>query len=56
MSQLGALEQLPNFNLNFDHDLLPKEFIDLLDKEKRVIEVETADIDLVKAVIGMWII
>jgi len=44
-----ALEQLPNFN--FDRDVLPKEFIGLLDKEKRVIDVETADIDLVKAVI-----
>jgi threonine synthase len=44
-----ALEQLPKFN--FDRDVLPKEFIGLLDKEKRVIDVETADIDLVKAVI-----
>jgi threonine synthase len=44
-----ALEQLPNFN--FDRDVLPKEFIGLLDREKRVIDVETADIDLVKAVI-----
>ncbi|KAF8809601.1 tryptophan synthase beta subunit-like PLP-dependent enzyme, partial [Phlegmacium glaucopus] len=44
-----ALEQLPNFN--FDRDVLPKEFIGLLDKERNVIDVETADIGLVKAVI-----
>jgi threonine synthase len=31
--------------------VLPKEFIGLLEKEKRVIDVETADIGLVKAVI-----
>jgi len=44
-----ALEQLPSFN--FDRDVLPKEFIGLLDKDRRVIDVETADIGLVKAVI-----
>jgi len=31
--------------------VLPKEFIGLLDKDRRVIDVETADIGLVKAVI-----
>ncbi|KAF8153208.1 tryptophan synthase beta subunit-like PLP-dependent enzyme [Crassisporium funariophilum] len=44
-----ALEQLPDFN--FDRDVLPQEFHGLLDKEKRVIDVERPDIDLVKAVI-----
>ena len=44
-----ALEHLPNFD--FDRDVLPKEFIGLLEKERRVIDIETADIDLVKAVI-----
>jgi len=31
--------------------VLPQEFVGLLDKEKKVIDVETADIGLVKAVI-----
>ncbi|KDR77309.1 hypothetical protein GALMADRAFT_246661 [Galerina marginata CBS 339.88] len=44
-----ALEASPNFN--FDRDVLPKEFHGLLEKEKRVIEVERPDIELVKAVI-----
>jgi len=44
-----ALEDAPNFN--FDRDVLPKEFHGLLEKEKRVIEVEKPDIELVKAVI-----
>jgi threonine synthase len=44
-----ALEGLPNFD--FDRDVLPKEFEGLLQKEKRVIDVEKADINLVKAVV-----
>jgi len=44
-----ALEQLPSFN--FDRDVLPQEFIGLLEKEKRVIDVDSADIGLVKAII-----
>ena len=44
-----ALEQLSTFN--FDRDVLPKEFEGLLQREKRVIEVERPDIELVKAVI-----
>ncbi|KIM41582.1 hypothetical protein M413DRAFT_445556 [Hebeloma cylindrosporum] len=44
-----ALDQSPTFN--FDRDVLPKEFEGLLQKEKRVIEVERPDIELVKAVI-----
>jgi threonine synthase len=44
-----ALEGSPSFN--FDRDVLPKEFEGLLEREKRVIDVERADIDLVKAVI-----
>ncbi|KAF4613297.1 hypothetical protein D9613_011174 [Agrocybe pediades] len=44
-----ALEGSPSFN--FDRDVLPKEFHGLLDKEKRVIDVERPDIELVKTVI-----
>lgn len=44
-----ALEQSSTFN--FDRDVLPKEFEGLLQREKRVIEVERPDIELVKAVI-----
>ncbi|PPQ92518.1 hypothetical protein CVT25_010351 [Psilocybe cyanescens] len=44
-----ALEGSPSFS--FDRDVLPKEFHGLLEKEKRVIDVERADIELVKAVI-----
>ncbi|KAJ3509829.1 hypothetical protein NLJ89_g5010 [Agrocybe chaxingu] len=44
-----ALEGLPGFN--FDRDVLPEEFKGLLEKEKRVIDVEKADISLVKDVI-----
>lgn len=36
---------------NFDRDLLPEEFQGLLQKEQRVIDVESADVDLVKSVI-----
>lgn len=44
-----ALGGLAHFN--FNRDVLPKEFVGLLDKEKRVIDVEAADIGLVKGVI-----
>ena len=44
-----ALEGSPHFN--FDRDVLPQEFHGLLEKEKRVIDVERPDIDLVKGVI-----
>lgn len=44
-----ALEGSPNFN--FDRDVLPDEFRGLLEKEKRVIDVERADVELVKGVI-----
>ncbi|KAF9485728.1 tryptophan synthase beta subunit-like PLP-dependent enzyme [Pholiota conissans] len=44
-----ALEGSSSFN--FDRDVLPKEFEGLLEREKRVIDVEKADINLVKAVI-----
>ncbi|KAG5653763.1 hypothetical protein H0H81_010850, partial [Sphagnurus paluster] len=36
---------------NFDRDVLPEEFRGLLEKEKRVIDVEQPDVELVKAVI-----
>jgi threonine synthase len=44
-----ALNETSTFN--FDRDVLPKEFEGLLQKEKRIIEVERPDIELVKAVI-----
>ncbi|RDB14708.1 Threonine synthase [Hypsizygus marmoreus] len=44
-----ALEGSPHFN--FDRDVLPDEFRGLLEKEKRVIDVERPDVELVKAVI-----
>ncbi|KAG6898396.1 hypothetical protein C0992_004107 [Termitomyces sp. T32_za158] len=36
---------------DFDRDVLPQEFRGLLEKDKRVIDVERPDVDLVKAVI-----
>ena len=44
-----ALQGAPQFN--FEKDVLPDEFRGLLEKEKRVIEVERPDVGLVKAVI-----
>ncbi|KAF9653682.1 tryptophan synthase beta subunit-like PLP-dependent enzyme [Thelephora ganbajun] len=44
-----ALASFPAFN--FDRDVLPEEFQGLLQKEQRVIEVGSADVDLVKNVI-----
>lgn len=36
---------------NFERDVLPEEFRGLLKKKKRVIEVERADVELVKQII-----
>jgi threonine synthase len=44
-----ALDGQPGFD--FARDVLPPEFEGLLEKEKRVIEVERPDIELVKKVI-----
>ncbi|KAG6813009.1 hypothetical protein H0H92_014746 [Tricholoma furcatifolium] len=44
-----ALESSSRFN--FDRDVLPEEFRGLLEKEKRVIDVERPEVDLVKDVI-----
>ncbi|KAJ7747982.1 tryptophan synthase beta subunit-like PLP-dependent enzyme [Mycena maculata] len=44
-----ALRDHPNFN--FEQDVLPAEFVGLLEKKRNVIEVPRPDIDLVKAVI-----
>ena len=44
-----ALRDHPNFN--FEQDVLPAEFVGLLDRKRNVIEVPQPDIDLVKAVI-----
>ena len=38
-------------NFNFNRDVLPKEFVGLLDKPRRVIDVERADVVLIKKVI-----
>jgi len=44
-----ALSSISTFD--FDRDVLPGEFQGLLQKEQRVIDVESADVDLVKSVI-----
>jgi len=36
---------------NFERDVLPKEFLGLLEKERRVIDVQSADIEEVKKVV-----
>ena len=46
-----ALESEPNFN--FDRDVLPDEFKGLLELERRAIDIEKVDVDLVKGVIEM---
>ena len=46
-----ALSNKPSFN--FEQDVLPVEFRGLLEKERRVIDVERADVELVKGVIEM---
>jgi len=44
-----ALSSIPAFD--FDRDVLPEAFQGLLQKEQRVIDVESANVDLVKSVI-----
>jgi threonine synthase len=44
-----ALRTSPHFN--FERDVLPDEFRGLLDKEKRIIDVENPNVELVKGVI-----
>jgi threonine synthase len=44
-----ALRMSPTFN--FKRDVLPPEFVGLLEKKKRVIDVERPDVGLVKSVI-----
>lgn len=44
-----ALKGSPEFN--FQRDVLPEEFIGLLDKKKRVVDVERPEVELVKNVI-----
>jgi threonine synthase len=48
-----ALEGSANFN--FERDVLPSEFRGLLERERRVIDVEKPDVDLVKAVIERFV-
>ena len=38
-------------NFDFKRDVLPPEFVGLLEKERRVISVDTASVDAVKKVI-----
>ncbi|CAL1709902.1 unnamed protein product [Somion occarium] len=47
-----ALQNEPNFN--FERDLLPEEFRGLLDRKRNVIDVEAAEVDLVKRVIEQY--
>ncbi|KAG2007292.1 threonine synthase [Coprinopsis cinerea AmutBmut pab1-1] len=47
-----ALEGSSNFN--FERDVLPVEFQGLLERERRVIDVERPDVDLVKGVIEQF--
>lgn len=44
-----ALKEIPNFD--FEAQIMPKEFNGLLQKERRVVDVESADVDLVKSII-----
>jgi threonine synthase len=44
-----ALHTFPGFN--FERDILPDEFRGLLSKERRVVNVERPDVELVKRVI-----
>jgi threonine synthase len=44
-----ALQSFSTFD--FERDILPEEFKGLLEKEKRVIDVPAAEVDLVKSVI-----
>ncbi|KAH6910736.1 threonine synthase [Coprinopsis sp. MPI-PUGE-AT-0042] len=48
-----ALEGSANFE--FERDVLPSEFRGLLERERRVIDVERPDVDLVKAVIEIFV-
>ena len=47
-----ALEGSPSFD--FERDVLPPEFKGLLERERRVIDVEGADVELVKKVIEKY--
>ncbi|TBU63567.1 threonine synthase [Dichomitus squalens] len=49
-----ALEGSPSFN--FERDVLPPEFKGLLERERRVIDVEGADVELVKEVIEKYVV
>lgn len=40
---------------NFDRDVMPEEFKGLLQKERRVIDVEGPDVELVKRVIEKYV-
>ena len=45
-----ALALRPSPAFNFERDVLPPEFAGLLEKEKRVVDVEKPDMELVKSV------
>jgi threonine synthase len=40
------LQSCPHFN--FKRDVLPEEFVGLLDRQKRVVDIERPDVGLVK--------
>ncbi|KAJ7291127.1 tryptophan synthase beta subunit-like PLP-dependent enzyme [Mycena rebaudengoi] len=50
-SEAVSLALQASSSFDFQRDVLPEEFVGLLEKEKRVIDVPRPDIDLVKAVI-----
>ncbi|KZV63071.1 tryptophan synthase beta subunit-like PLP-dependent enzyme [Peniophora sp. CONT] len=43
-----------SMGLNFERDVLPKEFVGLLERERRVIDVERPSVDLVKEVVEKY--
>ncbi|VDB83200.1 unnamed protein product [Peniophora sp. CBMAI 1063] len=43
-----------SLGVNFDRDVLPKEFVGLLEKERRVIDVEAPKVELVKEVVEKY--
>ncbi len=49
-----ALQGSPSFD--FERDVLPAEFKGLLERERRVIDVEAPDVELVKRVIEKYVV
>jgi threonine synthase len=53
-SEAAAQALAQNADFNFERDVLPQEFEGLLEKERRVVDVERPDIVLVKEVIDRY--